>query len=64
MFSIAVDSKKKLLSIFAKYTEESFEFQATDIIVKLYEKGVTTFISRSQARRLVYGLEKFKKNNS
>ena len=29
--------------------------------VKLYEKGMPTFISRSQARRILFGLEKFKK---
>ncbi len=61
MFNIAGDSKKELRDIFNQYTEDSFEFSATDVIVRLYEKGMSTFVSRSQARRILYGLEKFKK---
>lgn len=60
-FSVYVNSKKELRDVFAKYTDKSFAFGATDITVKLYEKGAVDFISRSQARRIFYGLEKFKK---
>ena len=61
MFSMVEDSKKELRDIFNQYTEGSFEFGATEMTVRLYEKGMSTFISRSQARRILYGLDKFKK---
>ncbi len=61
MFSIAINSKKELRKVLDKYTEESFEFGTTEVTIRLYEKGIPTFISRSQARRVFYGLEKFKK---
>lgn len=61
MFNIAIDSKKELKNVFGKYTGESFEFSTTEVTVRLYERGMTTFISRSQARRILQGLEKFKK---
>ena len=61
MFNIAVNSKKEIRTVFSKYTGESLEFGITEITVRLYERGITTFISRSQARRILYGLEKFKK---
>ena len=60
-FSIADNSKKDLSDVFRQYSEGSFEFSATEVTVRLYEKGESTFISRSQARRILYGLEKFKK---
>ena len=61
MFSIAANSKKELKDVFNKYSDGSFEFSATEVTVRLYEKGMSTFVSRSQARRILYGLEKFKK---
>ena len=62
MFSIAINSKKKLRDVFAQYAEELFEFGSTEIKVKLYQEGKgRTFISRSQAKRILYGLDKFKK---
>lgn len=61
MFSIADNSKKELSDVFNQYSSGSFEFSATEVIVKLYEKGMSTFVSRSQARRILSGLEKFKK---
>lgn len=58
-FCVSVDTKKQLEDIFRKYTDSSFEFSKTDVIVKLYKMG-HEYISRSQARRIVAGLEKFK----
>ena len=46
-----------LTSIFAEYTRD-FEFSKTRTIVRLFAIG-TEFVSRSQAKRLVHGLEKF-----
>lgn len=60
-FSIRYNSKKELRDVFKQYTEESFEFSTTEVTVRLYERGAPTFMSRSQARRILFGLEKFKK---
>lgn len=58
-FIIGLKSKKELPDIFSKYTDDSFEFSKTGVKVKLYHQYVD-YVSRSQARRLVAGLEKFK----
>jgi anti-sigma regulatory factor (Ser/Thr protein kinase) len=58
-FSISSNSKKSLPDIFKNYTRESFEFSKTQVIIRLYKMG-TEYISRSQARRVLSGLEKFK----
>ena len=58
-FSIGLDSKKQLRDIFNKFTEGSFEFSKTKVKVKLYKMD-TEYISRSQARRIVSGLDKFR----
>ena len=47
-----------LAAIFAEYTRD-FEFSKTRTIVRLFAIG-TEFVSRSQAKRLVHGLEKFR----
>jgi len=47
-----------LASIFAEYTR-NFEFSKTRTIVRLFAIG-TEFVSRSEAKRLVHGLEKFR----
>jgi len=59
-FSIGFDSKKKLNDIFKKFTDDAFSFSKTEVKVKLYKAGVD-HISRSQARRIISGLDKFKK---
>jgi len=61
-FEINIKTKKKLEDVFRKYTGESFEFGKTEVLIKLYEMG-TEYISRSQARRVLVGLEKFKSIN-
>lgn len=58
-FIVGLRSKKKLADIFSKYTDESFQFSKTGVKVKLYHKDVD-YVSRSQARRILAGLEKFK----
>ncbi len=63
IFRIKVDSGKHLSDVFKKYTnladESDYGFDKTEICVKLYTAGGVN-ISRSQARRILYGLEKFK----
>lgn len=58
-FSIGLESRKILSSIFSKYTGEEYEFSKTDVQIALYKTG-GNFISRSQARRMLVGMEKFK----
>ncbi len=62
IFSLAMDTKKHLSNIFKAYNtgEDDTGFDKTEIRVKLYNIG-TIYVSRSQARRLIAGLDKFKK---
>ncbi len=59
IFYIGVKSKRKLENIFREYSDKNFRFNKTKVVVKLY-KIDTNYISRSQARRILTGLEKFK----
>jgi len=63
IFRIGTDSKRHLNDVFKKYTnlieEGDYGFDKTEIRVKLFTAG-GVHISRSQARRILAGLEKFK----
>ncbi len=59
-FIIGLKSKRKLSQIFREYSGDSFEFSKTKIVVKLYKMGVG-YVSRSQARRILSGLDVFEK---
>ncbi len=58
-FSLSLGSKRDLSDIFRSYTSDSYEFSKTIVDVKLYRID-TEYISRSQARRVLVGLDKFK----
>lgn len=60
-FFIRKDHSEHLDSVFRNYYTDpnDFAFDKTRILVKLYTRG-TVYVSRSQARRLLQGLEKFK----
>jgi anti-sigma regulatory factor (Ser/Thr protein kinase)/biotin operon repressor len=58
-FLINRNSKKQLDEIFKEYSEDFFEFSKTKVTVDLYKMG-NAYIARSQARRILAGLEKFK----
>jgi len=58
-FEIAINTKKNLSSVFKEYADENFIFNKTKVIVKLFKLGGQSYISRSQARRVLFGLEKF-----
>lgn len=59
-FEISLDTKKKSEEIFKRYSDpHSYEFSKTEVIIHLYKMDVG-YISRSQARRVTAGLEKFK----
>jgi anti-sigma regulatory factor (Ser/Thr protein kinase)/biotin operon repressor len=58
-FRVALKSKRNLSGVFKEYSDKAFSFAKTETKVSLY-KIDTDFISRSQARRVLTGLEKFK----
>lgn len=63
-FTVNTSTKKSINSVFAKFsaTPDSYGFEKTTIAVKLLEFGesVPTFNSRSQAKRLLARLDRFK----
>lgn len=58
-FSIKKDSKTLAKKIFDEFSNEEFEFSKTKILIKL-SKNSQGLISRSEARRIMFGLDKFK----
>lgn len=56
--TIQVNTTRDMQAIFRQYTDESFAFNRTEVTVKLYQMG-NEWVSRSQARRVVAGLERF-----
>lgn len=61
IFTISTNTEKHLTSVFKNYQTLSgtYAFDKTEVRVRLYTMG-TIYISRSQARRILQGLEKFK----
>jgi hypothetical protein len=61
-FSLEYRSARHLLDVFKVYMAdpESQDFDRTEILVRLFTHG-TVHVSRSQARRILTGLEKFKR---
>ncbi|MBI2442729.1 MAG: STAS-like domain-containing protein, partial [Candidatus Levybacteria bacterium] len=60
-FTLSSASKKHLNDVFSQFitTPGEVGFDKTEIKVRLYTSG-TVYISRSQARRILTGLDKFK----
>lgn len=62
--TINLNSKRRLQEVFSEFSHEDSDgipkFDKTHIIVELSKLGDERYISRSQARRIVLGLEKFK----
>lgn len=59
IFVISLLSNRKIEKIFRKFSGETFEFEKTKVAVRLYKMS-SLYVSRSQARRIMIGLEKFK----
>ncbi|MCL5411797.1 MAG: DUF4325 domain-containing protein [Patescibacteria group bacterium] len=61
IFEISLDSKRHLNEVFKQYQTdpETYGFDKTEVHVKLFQMG-TIYVSRSQARRVLVGLDKFK----
>lgn len=61
-FTIALDSKRETNDVFRKYTnlgeDSDYGFDRTEVKVKLYTRE-GSYVSRSQARRILVGLDKF-----
>lgn len=57
-FTLSVDTPRSLQTLFGEYTNEDFEFDRTSARIKLYKRD-SSYVSRSEARRLTLGLEKF-----
>lgn len=58
-FAISLRAKTNLDEVFKKYAGAAFAFAKTEVNVRLYKLD-TDFISRSQARRVMSGLDKFR----
>ena len=59
-FTIDVNSPRHLSAVFRKFSVGTeFAFNKTEIKVKLYASGDGVHVSRSQARRILEGLDKF-----
>jgi len=58
-FEISTKSKTDLGTVFKKFTGNAFAFSKTEVNANLYKMD-TDFISRSQARRILSGLDKFR----
>jgi anti-sigma regulatory factor (Ser/Thr protein kinase) len=48
-----------IVNIFAKYQSDDYAFDCTDILVELTKYNEEMLVSRSQAKRILLGLEKF-----
>jgi len=57
-FKINKKTKKSLNALFNEYTDEEYMFSKTKVTVRLYQ-GKVEYVSRSQARRILYGMDKF-----
>jgi anti-sigma regulatory factor (Ser/Thr protein kinase) len=57
-FEAATKVRRKLAAVFAAFTDD-LEFAKTRVVIKLFAIG-TRFVSRSEARRVALGLERFR----
>jgi STAS-like domain of unknown function (DUF4325) len=57
-FEAATKVRRKLAEVFAAFTDD-LEFAKTRVVIKLFAIG-TRFVSRSEARRVALGLERFR----
>lgn len=61
LMEINLKSERILKSIFNQFTDsETLQFDKTHIVVKLSRFEEERYISRSQAKRILFGIEKFK----
>lgn len=58
-FYLSTASNNNLIEIFEKYQDDNYDFVKTDITVELSKHGGDSYISRSQAKRILRNLEPF-----
>lgn len=58
-FEVGLQTQRSLEDVFRRYSGDEYEFGTTDISVKLFQEGAH-YVSRSQARRLLLGIEQFR----
>lgn len=58
-FTLKQRSRKDLRGLFVEYSDEDYEFHKTKVIVHLSARE-GGWVSRSEAKRILFGLEKFK----
>lgn len=56
---INIETGKILREVFSRYENDNLAFDSTEVSVHLADWGESDFISRSQAKRILVGLEKF-----
>jgi anti-sigma regulatory factor (Ser/Thr protein kinase) len=59
-FRVKQKTKKDLGKIFSDYSNNEFEFDKTEVTIRLYRREGQN-VSRSEARRILFGLEKFRR---
>ncbi len=57
-FQLSLDTRTDARDVFERYTTD-FVFDTTRCVIRLFEHGVS-FVSRSEAKRLVQGLDRFR----
>ena len=57
-FEVDPGTTRRLEDVFKAYTDDELQFSRTTGRVKLFERG-SSFVSRSEAKRLLAGLERF-----
>lgn len=60
-FILKTPSAKNIIDIFKKYTNDNLEFSTTKFPIKVLQLNNDAYYSRSEARRLLIGLEQFEK---
>ena len=58
MFEVDAATTRRLEDVFRPFTDEELGFSRSHVRVKLFEHG-SSFVSRSEAKRLLAGLERF-----
>ncbi len=57
-FTLSLRTNRNLTDVFDAYTDDDLRFSKTRLVVKLFERG-TEFVSRSEGKRIMGGLEGF-----
>jgi anti-sigma regulatory factor (Ser/Thr protein kinase) len=58
-FEINARTKRRIEDVFHDYSGEDFQFEKSRVVVKLFEQE-ENYVSRSQAKRLLHSLDRFK----